>query len=222
MLPPVNPVDLEPFLAPVLTATALANEARRRWRLGRKQHAARLRQARPLYLEVLTNLLCCRLAEGTSPSPLIASSTEWRRSGTTALLAEVLQDPRQLTMVAAAYALLEPYERLFRLPWPELLAVRFAAQDVVAMGQLVERFAEAERVLRAALYDEKGQVMIEAAIAESLARMPGPPAKTVPTRLRSAWATLPFGVQVALVAAVGWQGVRLLSWAAGQDRTRPA
>src|SRR5690348_17141865 len=38
------------------------------------------------------------------------------------LLVELLDDPRKVTQVAAAYAMVDVYERLFRLSWVKLLA----------------------------------------------------------------------------------------------------
>jgi hypothetical protein len=88
---------------------------------------------------------------------------------------------------------------------------------VVTIGQVVERFAEAEQVLRLALYDAKGQALIETALAEVLVRTPAPAAVvSLPARLNNAYNSIPIGLELAgLLALAGWRVAARL-----QDRRR--
>ncbi len=170
----LNPADFS-LLSPVVAAAGLAGQHGHLWRLRRRQRGARLRQARLLYVEVVGNLVWGRVALGVHPPMLLVSRPEWMRPGTAALLADVLDDPRHVTVVAAAYTMLDVYESLFRRSWFELLTLRLSGGDVAAIAQVVERFAEAEQVLRPALYDKEGQELIEKALSEVLTKTSAPP-----------------------------------------------
>jgi hypothetical protein len=208
---PIDPAEIEHLLAATSTAAGAAGATgrrARRWRDWRGKRSAQHKQARALYLEVLGNLLLCRIGRGTHPPELIVASREWRRPGTLALLAELL-DPRQLSQVAAAYTLLDAYETLFRLPWTELLPVRLWATDVVVIGQVAERFAEAELVLRRTLLDSKGQAAMEKTLAENMARITEPSSSRT-ARLRNALGSVPIGTKLIVLLSVlaGWRLAR--------------
>jgi len=209
---PFDPAEIEHLLAATSTAAGAAGATglrALRWRDWRGKRSAQHKQARALYLEVLGNLLLCRIGLGTHPPQLIVASSEWRRPGTLGLLAELL-DPRQVGLVAAAYTLLEAYVTLFRLPWTELLPVRLSGNDVVVVGQVAERFAEAELVLRHSLLGPKGQAAMEKTLAETMARIT-PPESSRATRLRNAWRSVPIGTQLAvLFGLAGWRLASLL------------
>lgn len=128
-----------------------------------------------------------------------------------------------MTLVAAAYAMLDAYVRLFRLPWTELLPIRLGGQDVITIAQVAERFAEAERVLRRTLYDEKGRALIEKTLAEVLARTPAAPPANVSLidRLSNSLGSIPIGLQLtALLALGGWRVAALIGRRGRRQRPR--
>ncbi len=76
---------------------------------------------------------------------------------------------------------------------------------MVVIGQVAERFAEAELVLRGALLASKGQKAIEKTLAASLARVSAPESSRA-ARLRNAWYSVPIGTKLAvLFALAGWR-----------------
>lgn len=217
MLPinPNVPAGLEgaAATAAIQVVKAAGGKSWRWWQFWRKFSASH-KQGRMLYLELMQNLLLCRLAQRTHPPQLLLSRTEWSRPTTPALLAQLL-DVREIVQVTAPYLMLEPYERLLKYPWVELLGVRLGGQDVAAVNTLADHFSEAEGVLRRKLYPEKGQRAIAQALDDAIAAS----AKTTSTNVRlrdrfyNATGSIPLGLKLAALMTIGgWNVARLLGW----------
>lgn len=163
---PIDPVPAGLAGAAATTAIELVKEASShgwRWWQFRKRFSAAHKQGRILYLEVVGNLLLCRLGKRAHPPILLVGRAEWARSTTPDVLSQLLT-AQELGVVAAPYLMHDSYGQLLGLPWTELLGVRMGGQDVAAVELLGDHFAEAERVLRGKLY-AKTPIVFAAAIA---------------------------------------------------------
>ncbi len=139
---PFDPAEIEHLLAATSTAAGAAGATglrALRWRDWRGKRSAQHKQARALYLEVLGNLLLCRIGLGTHPPQLIVASREWRRPGTLGLLAE-LHAAGELARHAPPQRLAlgphrHPAGRPLRARW---VAARLPARPAKARRQLID------------------------------------------------------------------------------------
>jgi hypothetical protein len=221
MLPitPALPSEIADAAKALAGVAAVAGGGLQWWQFHRKWSPAH-KQARVLYFEVVYNLLLARHGQRSHPPLLLLSRAEWSRPNTLDVLAKVL-DEKQIVHVAGAYLQLATYERLFRLPWTELLAIRVTGVDVGALRTVGDQFAAAELVLRGRLYSRKGQAALARAIGDDLSRLAVPDQVTPGDRLSNTLGSVPMDLTLGVLLALGtWRVWALASWVSRRGRGR--
>jgi hypothetical protein len=82
----------------------------------------------------------------------------------------LLLKPSDVALIAWPYIELDTYERLFKQPYSQLLAVRLQGLDQKLLGRLADEFRSAEQTLRAAIFTPNQQEDLKAAIEKNLSK----------------------------------------------------
>lgn len=190
------------------------------WQLWRKFSPSH-KQGRVLYLEIVGNLLLCRLGQRAHPPMLLVGRAEWTRPTTPTVLTQLLS-ASELGVVAPPYLMHDNYGRLLALSWVQLLGIRLGGQDVGAVKQLGDHFAEAEQVLRGKLYTRKGQAAIAKALDEVLTPAQNITQPKIPlhVRLYNTFGSIPLDLKLAVLLALG--GWRVAALVESLRSKRPA
>lgn len=154
-----------------------------------------------LYFEILYNVEAISEAQKSDPARLLVSRRVWERSDRILEHLAIVVEPGEVGIVLSPFVQLDNYERVFALPWINLLTTRLTGADHDLLENLAVAFRGAEELLRPKVLTTEQRERLERYLIENKVLEPSVP-RRFSSRLVGVVGSLPLeGLAAAAIAA---------------------